>query len=475
MELQLENIGVIKNSTIELNGLTVITGINNSGKSTAGKVLYAVIEGLNNLKEKRDKDLVVNFRRACFKLKQILDIDFIAKYLDMDKLPENIKGAILRLESDYLFEILKNYKYEIENDIVDMKQAVEALNVDVLSCSLKEENHKQLSKKLKAYFSNFDEAKQRAVALFKDLEIFFGDSGEEYFSRKKVLNLIKNELNGEIFPKQSKADKRISKIRINNKLELICDFSIENDSEIVEKTKGTKRFFYNNAIYVEDAYILDRLKENPRGLFSTFSDFLFNERDTEDKHQGKLKKMLINEGSNSIIEQSIQQNRLNDVLLKLKNIVPGELKEKDGTFFYEEEGRKPLRVENLATGSKIFSILKTLLQKGELSQETMLILDEPEAHLHPQWQNSMAEFIVLLVKEVGVNILLTTHSPNFLAAIEYYMYVYNIKDKCSFYKTAREEDNYMVNYQPIMHLSEIYDDFEYPYTLIQEYLFRMRR
>ena len=471
MKLQLENIGVIQNSTVELNGLTVITGINNSGKSTAGKVLYALIEGLNNLKEKRDKELMLNYRRLCFKLNHILDVDFIIKYLDLNKIPENIRVAILSLERDNFFQILRNYNFEVENNIKAMKQGIEDLNADCLMCALKVEGSKLSSKKLEPYFSNLDEAKQRAVALFKDLEMFFGTSGEEYFARKKVLSLIKSELNGEIFPKQSKDDKRISKVRINNKLELICDFSIENDLEIFERKKGTKRFFYNNAIYVEDAYILDRLKENSDGLFS---NFLFEERDEEDKHQVKLQKLLKKEAKNSIIEQSIHQNRLSDILLKLKNIVPGELKEKDGAFFYEEEDRAPLRVENLATGSKMFSILKTLLQKGELSAETMLILDEPEAHLHPQWQNNMAEFIVLLVKEVGVNILLTTHSPNFLAAIEYYMYAYNIKEKCSFYKTAREEDNYMVNYRPILNLSEIYDDFEYPYTLIQEKLFKLR-
>ena len=44
MELTLKNIGIIKDSTIKLDGLTVITGPNNSGKSTVGKVLYSLIK-----------------------------------------------------------------------------------------------------------------------------------------------------------------------------------------------------------------------------------------------------------------------------------------------------------------------------------------------------------------------------------------------------------------------------------------------
>jgi predicted ATPase len=41
MELKLNNIGIIKNANITLDGLTVIAGENDTGKSTVGKVLYS--------------------------------------------------------------------------------------------------------------------------------------------------------------------------------------------------------------------------------------------------------------------------------------------------------------------------------------------------------------------------------------------------------------------------------------------------
>ena len=37
MDIRLKNIGIIKDSSIRLDGLTVITGANNSGKTTVGK------------------------------------------------------------------------------------------------------------------------------------------------------------------------------------------------------------------------------------------------------------------------------------------------------------------------------------------------------------------------------------------------------------------------------------------------------
>ena len=65
----------------------------------------------------------------------------------------------------------------------------------------------------------------------------------------------------------------------------------------------------------------------------------------------------------------------------------------------------------------------------------VIILDEPEIHLHPEWQLLFAELIVLLHKEFGLHILLNTHSPYFLNAIEVYSAKYQVADKCKYYLT----------------------------------------
>lgn len=103
--------------------------------------------------------------------------------------------------------------------------------------------------------------------------------------------------------------------------------------------------------------------------------------------------------------------------------------------------------------------MKTLIEKGAVDNNTILILDEPESHLHPEWQNIFAELLVLLVKDVDCRILLTTHSPNFLLAIEAFMYKHNIVDKCNFYKTQFTEDNEYVDYVLSNNTNEIYGDF----------------
>lgn len=56
LELQVKNIGIVKEAKIELKGITAITGHNNSGKTTVSKVLYSIISsveeiGKNNLRD----------------------------------------------------------------------------------------------------------------------------------------------------------------------------------------------------------------------------------------------------------------------------------------------------------------------------------------------------------------------------------------------------------------------------------------
>ena len=143
--------------------------------------------------------------------------------------------------------------------------------------------------------------------------------------------------------------------------------------------------------------------------------------------------------------------------------------EKNGTYYYVEDDTPPLRIENLATGSKMFSIIKSLMSKGKITLKTMLILDEPEAHLHPEWQNLFAQFIIALIKEVGVTVLLTTHSPNFLMALEKFSQVSAIEEKTNFYHVKHLGDGYMVHYEHInSRLSEAYSSFAKPLIELQK-------
>ena len=68
MQLTLNNIGKIDKATIEFNGLTVIGGENNTGKSTVGKALFAICNSFFALEKKIEferRTNVENLISAC--------------------------------------------------------------------------------------------------------------------------------------------------------------------------------------------------------------------------------------------------------------------------------------------------------------------------------------------------------------------------------------------------------------------------
>ncbi|MDR0662706.1 MAG: AAA family ATPase [Spirochaetaceae bacterium] len=81
-----------------------------------------------------------------------------------------------------------------------------------------------------------------------------------------------------------------------------------------------------------------------------------------------------------------------------------------------------------------------LLEAEEIKEQGILVFDESEIHLHPEWQLKYAELLVLLQKEFNFNILLTTHSPYFLNAIEVYSQINDIVDHCNYFLTDTQGD-----------------------------------
>lgn len=52
MKLNIKNFAKIKEANIVIDGITVIAGENNTGKSTVGKILFALFNSLSNVDEK---------------------------------------------------------------------------------------------------------------------------------------------------------------------------------------------------------------------------------------------------------------------------------------------------------------------------------------------------------------------------------------------------------------------------------------
>lgn len=51
MKLRIENFAKISHADIEFDGLTVLAGANNTGKSTVGKILYSFYRSYDDISE----------------------------------------------------------------------------------------------------------------------------------------------------------------------------------------------------------------------------------------------------------------------------------------------------------------------------------------------------------------------------------------------------------------------------------------
>ncbi len=393
MRLYLKNIGKLSEVDIELNGITVIAGENNTGKSTVGKVLYSVFNSYYNIENQIENEKIQN-------ISKILDMFYreimnrITSRLDT----RDIAKTILENETDYIsnLEKLKEDTIDLiaqydDNFVSKIHMNEDVLNVTInrivtiLSISRTEILEKILEIKLKSEFNG----NINNIYLYNDAKI--------------SLTIRDDEINIDI--------KKDEIINVSN------EFSL--DTEI---------------IYIDDPFVLDDYR---RVIYNT----------SMQDHRNRLKNIIFSDNvKENILDEIIVNKKLNIIFDKINPICNGSIVRGGMGYNYQtNHSEKPLNIRNLSTGLKSFVILKTLLQNGSIEENGTIILDEPEIHLHPEWQILFAEIIVLLQKEFNLHILLTTHSPYFLEAIEVYSAKYKIDDKCKYYLSENKGEVAYIN------------------------------
>lgn len=148
---------------------------------------------------------------------------------------------------------------------------------------------------------------------------------------------------------------------------------------------------------------------------------------TEDINLDKIsqhKVDLLEKVKHGISKYSLENNTKNitnfDLLEEISNIIGGywEFNDKDNEFYFvkNENSNNYFPSSNTASGIKSFLIIDGLIKGSYLNENSLLIIDEPEAHLHPEWQIKYAELIVRLLRE-SIPIVVITHSGDFLQGL----------------------------------------------------------
>lgn len=386
MRLQLKNVGKIKSADVEINGITVVAGENNTGKSTVGKMLFCLFHAFCDIDNKVRNERIANATRA------------IALFVDefMPEVRNNPKtfSGIRRLAEDLV--------------------ASEELDLGAIKRKLDE-------------FISFCEA---------DLVQGLGNRPREGADDvvAKIINMLQipdEDIRTLTLQRHLGAEFGGQVSNVNTEDTACVRLKIKNKEISFESNGSVKILSYINLIkkivYIDNPFILDSLARYSRP---------YNVRAYE--HTNSLLNMLntIENADFDIINEIEAKRKTQKILDEINKVSDGNLKKEDGHWSYTSaKFKKALEVQNLSTGIKSFAIIKTLLQNGMLEENGIMFLDEPEIHLHPEWQLKYAEIIVLLHKEFGINVLLNTHSPYFLNAIEVYSAKHSIVENCRYYLT----------------------------------------
>lgn len=399
MKLKLKNIGKLQETEIDIDGITVIAGKNNTGKSTIGKSLYCIFSSMYDVNQKIEDDKKDYVRRR-------VEILFMQN--------SSITNRLL-FKHTYK-DIIEN----IVNDIID-KQNNEAKESILMVFN-------QLNEKRKR-FNNFDNKTINDEILnefFQNIQEGL-DIPKQIFYINRLNNIIYKEFNGQIN-------------NINNKLGSTINLLIKENHFKVD-IKGEKitinqyMELESDIVYIDNPFVLDNIDDKD------LQDIL-NHRDNI------ISKMKNNIQDDNMTENILLQEKVTSVIDKLDKIGVGKLikiKEMYQTKFKYQSSldNKPLEFVNVSAGLKTFIILKTLILNGHIKERGCIVLDEPEIHLHPEWQLVFAELIVLLQKTFNLHILLNTHSPYFLRAIQVYSAKHEIADRCNYYLAENDLENNM--------------------------------
>ncbi|MEI2664061.1 AAA family ATPase [Rossellomorea sp. LJF3] len=417
MSLQLRDVGLISYADIEFNGLTIIAGENDTGKSTVGKTMFSIIKAFSRYEQDFNEDK----KRTIFNT-----LDNI--FFKLRRLSDN---EILDIRDEFYPPKLMK-ELELHLDLMNVEAIENTLNYRIYL--IEKSNLNESDKNL--IINRIEELKSKMVGLSEK---------KDYIKRALKLAFM-SEFGQEV---SNKFSNQKAVVKYNEGLDSILEVTIEQNN--------LKDLTYNNLLYFNDVtYIETPLVLQMYDLISRSSAFL----EDEEISPGSIRRVrgiarptvpfhmkdIINKMANSLYYNELDEtdDNIKQLVNSINNIINGEVSfdKKKRDFLYRKKfGEKYVNVKstNVATGVKAFSILQLLLKADILNERSLLIIDEPEIHLHPKWQVEYCKIIVEIV-ERGIPVLVTSHSPYILQALKVFSSKSDVKSKTNFYFAEREPE-----------------------------------
>ena len=451
MNLTVSKFRAINKADIKLNGITVVTGENGCGKTTLSRLLYVTIKTSRNFDEIVRRDLNRRLREILRALTDLMQ-DFAR--IERISSPDNSKEYSIRRVS-YRSLLIKN------DDDSDLSQYEEKIYSYINT--IQDGINDYLSEKTAP-----NAKRSRQPLIEKRLQCI-----------QQILQTLLNDDN----PNKGEKGKMDDVFSLLDKLKI----SIHQSFVAAMRTLESR----NNNVFISELYrhFGDDLKKQ-------FNIIEFGVPITDWEHQ----KLLMTHGIQdcvyidtpmAIMSDSYTDNEYWEDLISVlqapalafpldrqlnlvNKIISGEVSYSSDTidddFIYKRNDGAVFNLNDCATGIKSFGILQILLNNGRLNKNTILIIDEPEAHLHPQWIVEYARLIVLLNKQLGVKFFIASHNSDMVSAIKYIAQKEKVADSLNFYLAHKLPNTYSYYYIDLQrNIDPIFESFNIALDRINQY------
>lgn len=441
MKLTLDNIGNVKHAEIEINGISVIAGQNGTGKSTISRSLFSIfsanydlinkisndrMKAINNYLEGYFSDIEINRKRSS-EIGIVRRINSSSFYTELIKIiSETLVTIFGQNYSEHNEESIKEIIIDSINEFNKRNSKYFVLNVEDMDLNVISENVKEV-------LSQSDQSIFNQILTDHLTDEFHNQINNIYNPLTGIISLkIKDEqINVKINQNRATADKLIN--------------------------------FRTDVVYIDDAAAIVDNKFSNKLLSNKFFKRFFNKFDSLD-HNTHLMEQLEDERNDTYTLRAKTTDRLDSVFNKINDTLNTDIVNSSE----DEEDEKKLNIINYSSGMKTFYLIKSLIENGVIRENGTLILDEPEVHLHPEWQLKFAEIIVLLQKEFGLHVLINSHSPYLVEAIDIFSKKNGINNSVKYYLAKDDikdvtdsiDEIYEQMYVPLNRLEELAEDVD---------------
>lgn len=365
LDLSIKNFGPITNGDVSLRPLTVFVGPNNSGKSYAARLIHSIVDA--------------RFSEDLFHVKHRRQMAKLVNAVIADNEPDNKKPGGISLELQLRPDVLSNVK---QNFLSDLKGLI---NADSDYCQL-----------------------GIATNTFKTV-LEFGKKTRKNPGIVKSKFVVKLDENTDGMNIQTKGNQTVITAGVHRS-ELSTPLAMNWIRVALEQVE-------------RDSYYLPASRSGILQTHKTISASIMRSlnRDDLNLRRSGLPGIVANFIAH-LIECPL------DFLTPYAKIAQdmedeifgGEIRINPSTPLLEITYKQhDLNIPLHMTSSTISELAPlTLYLKYIVTPGSLLVIEEPEAHLHPGNQVTLARYLVRLVQQ-GLNVLVTTHSPFLLEELSH--------------------------------------------------------